>query len=192
MAEDLRDFLEKQGIAIDAIKRVIINYKKLSKANVTLTKTKSRLADLKYWEKLQCLHARIRRAATAEDRKKLPYFLQDEFLAAKDAYNKAADYLQEAIANFVMPESSIYDLNADSVANFVMPDSSDATLVLILHFAILRVRLLSLPIIREMKVVHSLIGYRFRNVSIVPIRMVWKIVRSSCYRQLSSAVLLLE
>jgi len=190
MAEDLRDLLEKQGIAI---KRVIINYKKLSKANVTLTKTKSRLADLqKYWEKLQCLHAKIRRAATAEDRKKLPYFLQDEFLAAKDAYNKAADYLQEAIANFVMPDSSIYDLNTDSVANFVMPDSSDATLVLILHFAILRVRLLLLPIIREMKVVHSLIGYRFRNVSIVSVRMVWKIVRSFCYRQLSSAVLLLE
>ncbi|KAH0944391.1 hypothetical protein HN011_008228 [Eciton burchellii] len=115
MAEDLRDFLQKQGISIDAIKRVIINYKKLSKANVTLTKTRSRLADLqKYWEKLQSLHARIRRAATAEDRKKLPYFLQDEFLAAKDAYNKAADYLQEAIANFVMPERSICDLNTDS------------------------------------------------------------------------------
>jgi DNA-binding transcriptional MerR regulator len=125
MAEDLCDFLQKQGISIDAIKRVIINYKKLSKANVTLTKTRSRLADLqKYWEKLQSFHARIRRAATAEDRKKLPYFLQDEFLAAKDAYNRAADYLQEAIANFVMPEISIYDLNTDSVANFVMPDSS--------------------------------------------------------------------
>jgi hypothetical protein len=37
MAEDLRNFLENQHIAINAIKRV--NYKKLSKANVKLTKT---------------------------------------------------------------------------------------------------------------------------------------------------------
>jgi len=102
MAEDLRDFLEKQGIAIVAIKRVIINYKKLSKANVTLTKTRSHLADLqKYWEKVQSLHAKIKRAATTEDRKKLPYFLQDEFLAAEEA----ANYLQEAISSFVTPVS---------------------------------------------------------------------------------------
>jgi hypothetical protein len=46
MTEDLHNFLENQNIAINAIKRVIINYKKLSKANVTLTKTRSRLADL--------------------------------------------------------------------------------------------------------------------------------------------------
>jgi hypothetical protein len=47
-----------------------------------------------------------KRAATAEDRKKLSYFLQDEFLAAGDAYNEAADYLQEAISSFVTPENS--------------------------------------------------------------------------------------
>jgi len=98
----------------DAIKRVIINYKKLSKANVTLTKARSRLADLqKYWEKVQSLHARINRA-TAEDRKKLPYFLQDEFLAAEDAYNEAADYLQEAISSFVKPEGPVCDPSTDS------------------------------------------------------------------------------
>jgi hypothetical protein len=40
MADDLQDFLEKQGIVIDTLKHVIINCKKLPKANVTLTKTR--------------------------------------------------------------------------------------------------------------------------------------------------------
>jgi hypothetical protein len=71
-----------------------------------LRKTRTHLADLqKYWEKILDLHAKISHAAKAEDRKKLPYFLQDEFLAAEDAYTEAADYLQEVITNFVAPES---------------------------------------------------------------------------------------
>jgi len=106
MAEDLFDCLENQNIAIDAIKRVIINYKKLSK---------SRLADLqKHWKKIWSLHARINRTATAEDGKKLPYFLQDEFLAAEDAYNEAADYLQEAICRSVIPKSPACDPSTDT------------------------------------------------------------------------------
>jgi Tol biopolymer transport system component len=106
MAEDLYDFLEEQNTTINAIKRVITNYKKLSKVNITLSKTKSRLADLeKYWEKVQRLHARIKRAATAEDRKKLPYFLQDEFFDAEDAYIEAAAYLHEAISSLAAPKS---------------------------------------------------------------------------------------
>jgi hypothetical protein len=76
MAEDLRNFLENQNIVIDVIKRIITNHKKLPEANVMLTKTRSHLADLqKHWEKVQSLHARINLAATAEDRKKLPYTL---------------------------------------------------------------------------------------------------------------------
>jgi hypothetical protein len=96
MAGDLHIFITAQTNAIGRIKRVIVNYKKLSKANVMLTKTRT-LADLeKCWEKVQQLHDKITVAATAEDRKKLSYFLQDEFLTAEDAYNEAADYLQEA------------------------------------------------------------------------------------------------
>ncbi|KAH0944380.1 hypothetical protein HN011_011445 [Eciton burchellii] len=110
MAEDLNSFLENQNIVINVIKRLIINYKKLPKANVILTKMRSRLADLqKHWEKVQSLHAKINLAATAEDRKKLPYFLQDDFLAGEDAYYEAADYLQEAISSFVASESPAYD-----------------------------------------------------------------------------------
>jgi len=46
IAEDLRDFLEEQNTTINAIKRVITNYKKFSKADIILSKTRSRLSDL--------------------------------------------------------------------------------------------------------------------------------------------------
>ncbi|KAH0944393.1 hypothetical protein HN011_004898, partial [Eciton burchellii] len=118
MADDLDDLLGKQDTVIDTFKGVIINYKKLPKAHVTLIKMKSRLADLqKYWEKVQELHARIRRASKTEDRKKQPYFLQDEFLAAEDAYNEAADYLQEAIDSFVTPESPADNMPTDTMVD---------------------------------------------------------------------------
>jgi hypothetical protein len=45
------------------------------------------------WKEAQRLHGRITLAATVDYRKKLPYFLQDEFLAAEDAYNETADQL---------------------------------------------------------------------------------------------------
>jgi hypothetical protein len=95
MADDLHDFLEEQNTTIHAIKRIIPNYKKLSKVNITLSRTRSRLFDLqKLWEKAyRLVNSRISRAASTKERKKLLYFLQDEFLAAKDDYNEAADYL---------------------------------------------------------------------------------------------------
>jgi hypothetical protein len=76
---------------------------------------------------VQSLHAKINLAATAEDRKKLPYFFQDDFLAAEDAYYEAADYLQEAISSFVASESPTYDPDtAFTVGN--EPQSSSLTL----------------------------------------------------------------
>jgi len=125
MADDLQDFLEKQGVIIDTLKRVLINFKKLPKTNVTLTTARTRLANLqKYWEKILDLHAKINRAAKAEDRKKLPYFLQDEFLAAEDAYTEAVDYLQEVITNFVAPESPAGNTPADPTVDDEIQSSS--------------------------------------------------------------------
>jgi hypothetical protein len=46
MDEDLHKVISAQANVIGRIKRVIVNYKKLPKANVTLTKTRTRLADL--------------------------------------------------------------------------------------------------------------------------------------------------
>jgi hypothetical protein len=50
------------------------------------------------------LHGRITFPTTAKKKKKLSYFLQDEFFAVEDAYNEATD-LQEGINNFVETES---------------------------------------------------------------------------------------
>ncbi|KAH0946242.1 hypothetical protein HN011_005507 [Eciton burchellii] len=78
-------------------------------------KTRPRLSGLKkLWEKAHYLHVRITLAVTTEDKKKLSYFLQDEFLAAEDAYNEAADYLQETISSFVKTESPACDPGTDS------------------------------------------------------------------------------
>ncbi|KAH0949462.1 hypothetical protein HN011_001196, partial [Eciton burchellii] len=59
------------------------------------------------WEKAQHLHVSITLVTTAKDKKKLFYFFQD-------AYNEASDHLQEAISNFVKPESSACDSGIDS------------------------------------------------------------------------------
>ncbi|KAH0948041.1 hypothetical protein HN011_002120 [Eciton burchellii] len=114
MVEDLRNFLVDQTTTIGQIKRVIINYKKLLKANVILQKMRSHLADLQMLEEDSrssmvglLLRQRMRK-------KKLSYFLQDEFLATDDAYNEAADYLQKAISNFVKMINLAYDHSTDS------------------------------------------------------------------------------
>jgi len=96
------------------IKRILINYKKLAKANITLVKTKSRLAELQaLWKEVRYRHNDITFVATAEDRKKLHYFLQDEFLAAEDAYYEATDYLHDAMDSFVKPEGPVCDPKID-------------------------------------------------------------------------------
>jgi len=84
MAEDPRKFISEQATIIAMIKRVIINFKKLPKASVILQKTRSPLDDLKtHWKEVYFLNSRITLAATDENKKKLSYFLQDEFLAAE-------------------------------------------------------------------------------------------------------------
>jgi len=112
MADDLYDFLEEQNITIQAIKRTIPNYKKLS--DITLARMRSRLSGLhKLWEKAHRLHSKISCSATTEEKNKLSYFVQDEFLAAEDDYNEASDYLQEVISSFVI-SGSVYDPSVDS------------------------------------------------------------------------------
>jgi len=51
--------------------------------------------------------------ATAKDRKKLPYFTQEEYHAAEDAYYEAADYLHDAMDSFVKPEGPVCDPKID-------------------------------------------------------------------------------
>ncbi|XP_046145799.1 uncharacterized protein LOC123989166, partial [Osmia bicornis bicornis] len=75
MAERVEGLLIQQITSIAAIQRVIVNYKKLPKAQVTLAKS-----------------------TKAEDQKSISYFKDNTFLEAEDAYFEAADFLSEAIA----------------------------------------------------------------------------------------------
>jgi hypothetical protein len=79
MAEDLRKLFTDQTNAIGDSKRVIINYKKLSKASVTLPKIRSHLANLQTLsKKVRRLHNDITFAATTEDRRKLLHFVEED------------------------------------------------------------------------------------------------------------------
>jgi len=106
--------LEEANATID-IKKILINYKKLSKANISLAKTKSHLAELQaLWKEVRYRHNDITFVATAEDRKKLSYFTQEDYYAAEDAYYKAADYLHNAMDSFVKPEDPVCDPKINS------------------------------------------------------------------------------
>jgi tetratricopeptide (TPR) repeat protein len=116
MAENLRKLILEQANATNDMKRILINYKKLAKANITLGKTNSHLAELQaLWKEVRYRHNDITFVATEEDRKKLPYFTQDEYQAAEDAYNQALDHLQEAIDALVTPSSSASPSSPDPV-----------------------------------------------------------------------------
>lgn len=115
MSEELRLLLVDQSDAIFRVKRVLINFKKLPKANVTLAKTKGRLADLRErWEETRLLHRQICRSATEDDRKSLPYFLTEEFNDAEEAYHDALDHINEAISRFVTVEDPASPNTSDS------------------------------------------------------------------------------
>ncbi|XP_071577598.1 uncharacterized protein [Temnothorax nylanderi] len=104
MSSDLENLLIAQGNAIDQLRRSLINFKKLPKAQVTLPKTKGRLTNLEgLWEKVQALHVQLLQTATAEEKKSTHYFKDEEFLAAEDAYLDATDHLHEVIASQQKP-----------------------------------------------------------------------------------------
>jgi len=131
MTESLRKLILEQANATNDIKRISINYKKLAKVNITLVKTKSRLAELQaLWKEVRYRHNDITFVATAEDRKKLPYFTQEEYHAAEDVYYEAADYLHDAIDSFVKSEGPVCDPKIDfAFCNFAgaldtVPDDS--------------------------------------------------------------------
>ncbi|XP_024875075.1 uncharacterized protein LOC112456632 [Temnothorax curvispinosus] len=114
MSRDLTNLLIAQGEAIATLKRSLINFKKLPKAQVTLLKTKGRLTNLEgLWKEVQALHVQILQTATAEE-KSTPYFQQEEFLAAEEAYFDAADHLHEVIGKLGNDAPSASDRGNES------------------------------------------------------------------------------
>lgn len=115
MPADLRQLLVEQANAIASIKRVLVNFKKLPKANITLPRTKGRLEDLKeIWRTVQQLHNRLCLVATTEERKTAPYFLNDSYFEAEDAYNEAADHLNKTMGRLCKTETPSSKIGSDS------------------------------------------------------------------------------
>jgi hypothetical protein len=131
MTDSLRNLILEETNTTSDIKRILINYRKLAKVNITLAKTKSRLTELQaLWKEVRYRHNDITFVATAEYRKTLPYFTQEEYHTAEDAYNQASDhihiYCQEAIEALVTSSNSASHSSTDPVDD--EPQSSAVTL----------------------------------------------------------------
>src|SRR5580765_8515731 len=115
MPQELRNLLIEQSNSIASIKRVLINFKKLPKANITLSKTKGRLSNLEtLWATCQALHVKILQSTTPEEQASTSYFLEEEFFAAEDAYLEAADYINDAIGKLTKVEPAPSDKGNES------------------------------------------------------------------------------
>ncbi|XP_029157231.1 uncharacterized protein LOC114929733 [Nylanderia fulva] len=114
MAE-LRNLLISQVETIDSIKRVLVNFKKLAKANVTLAKTQGRLATLEtLWTSCRGLHVKLLQATTSEEQKTVSYFLNGDFLSAEEIYHDTADLLRDTISRFSINQSPLLEHSTDS------------------------------------------------------------------------------
>ncbi|XP_029175539.1 uncharacterized protein LOC114944006 [Nylanderia fulva] len=112
---ELRNLLIAQTENIDSLKRVLVNFKKLAKVNVTLAKTQGRLATLEMiWASCREHQVRLLQTATSDEQKTLPYFQNGEFIVAEDYYNDTADLLRETISRFTTNQPSSFDRSTDS------------------------------------------------------------------------------
>ncbi|XP_029178118.1 uncharacterized protein LOC114945928 [Nylanderia fulva] len=115
MSTTVNDLLIEQSENISSLKRVLVNFKKLAKPNVTLAKTRGRLATAaEIWGACRSLHVKLLQMATPEQKKALSYFEKDEFLAAEDVYNDVADLLHETISRFTPTQIALNDRSLDS------------------------------------------------------------------------------
>jgi len=115
MSSSVGDLLIEQSATIASLKRVIVNFKKLAKPNVTLPKTQSRLSTLEdLWSTCRNLHIKLLQTATEEQQTTLPYFQKEEFLVAEDCFHETADLLQETISRFNRTSVTLYDRSTDS------------------------------------------------------------------------------
>ncbi|XP_067214142.1 uncharacterized protein [Linepithema humile] len=115
---DVRNLLIKQSATIDSLKRVLVNFKKLSKGNLTLPKTQGRLSQLEsLWDSCRRLHVKLLQIATAKEQRTLSYFQGDEFLAAEEIYQDTADMLQETISRYISTHIVSRNRSIDSSIN---------------------------------------------------------------------------
>jgi len=114
MSVDLEKRIFAQHLVFDWITNIVINYKKLPKANVNYITSKKQLDTLDaQWEKAQTLHSIIDYETTEEDRKMLFYFIQDHYGKAEDAFDKAADFLVTMLAKLKNADISVHEDSTD-------------------------------------------------------------------------------
>lgn len=116
MSEDLRDLIIEQSATIASMKRVLANFKKIGKANITSYKAKKRLDHLEsLWEKCQRLNVRLLQVVSPDEQRSVSYFTAEEFYAAEDVYHETADYLADIIGKLshgdINPASSVSDVS---------------------------------------------------------------------------------
>lgn len=105
---DLTDLLVEQSTTITSIKRVLTNFKKIGRANVTLYIAKNRLDGLEnLWQKCQRLNVQLLQTATIEEQRSIKYFASEEFYAAEDVYHEAADHLANVIGGLSSDSSGV-------------------------------------------------------------------------------------
>lgn len=111
MATEFTSLIIGQTNRIDSLKHVLINFKKLGKANFTVPNVQGRLTDLKeLWSQVQSQHNQICCNATPDERKEHPYFVNDQFY--EEVYIESADYFYETIIK--KAESEFCNKSTDS------------------------------------------------------------------------------
>jgi len=116
MSAHLKQLLRTQQYIFDWISKVIINYKKLTKENITYIHTKKRQDNLeREWAEARRLRVEIDMEATEENRKTMPYFVQDHFATAEEAYTEASDFLLHALSKFNKVGTSVHEDDAISL-----------------------------------------------------------------------------
>jgi len=116
MSAHLKQLLRTQQYIFDWISKVIINYKKLAKENITYIHTKKRQDDLeREWAEARRLKVQIDMEATEDNRKTISYFVQDHFSTAEEAYTEASDFLLHALSKFKNVGTSVHEDDATTL-----------------------------------------------------------------------------
>lgn len=92
----MSELLQRQLVFQRSIERALDNFKKLSKANITAAKIRTRIAALKdNWSHYQSGHTLLLSAVPAKERPSLEYFKDNFFEATEDVYQATWEYLTE-------------------------------------------------------------------------------------------------
>ena len=95
--EEVDALIEEQNLIVKDMKKILINFKKISKDKVSWTTITSRRNNLqKLWEKYQENHRSLYWMTKPADRNPRVYFTEDPYPRAEVVYYEIADHLDIA------------------------------------------------------------------------------------------------